>query len=298
MRRPNNLKKGDLIYIVSPAKSIDPESIYFAIKLVESWGFTAECAAHTLGKHNYFSGNDFDRISDFQLAIDHKDAKAILCARGGYGCVRVVDELNWSNFEQSPKWLIGFSDITVLHHRAQRLSIMSMHATMPLNFQMNSKEALETFRSALTGESFSIEAPLSSMNNTGIARGPLVGGNLSIIYSLLGTTDAYDFRGSILFIEDLSEQLYHIDRMLFALQKAGVFDEIKALVIGGMTDLQDTTPSFGMTYEDAILEKVKDNNVPICFNFPTGHIEDNRAMIIGAMVELEVNEQGAKLCYI
>lgn len=298
MRRPNNLKKGDLIYIVSPAKSIDPESIYFAIKLVESWGFTAECAEHTLGKHNYFSGNDFDRISDFQLAIDHKDAKAILCARGGYGCVRIVDELNWSNFEQSPKWLIGFSDITVLHHRAQRLSIMSMHATMPLNFQMNSKEALETFRSALTGESFSIEAPLSSMNNTGIARGPLVGGNLSIIYSLLGTTDAYDFRGSILFIEDLSEQLYHIDRMLFALQKAGVFDEIKALVIGGMTDLQDTTPSFGMTYEDAILEKVKDNNVPICFNFPTGHIEDNRAMIIGAMVELEVNEQGAKLCYI
>ena len=298
MRRPNNLKKGDLIYIVSPAKSIDPESIYFAIKLVESWGFTAECAAHTLGKHNYFSGSDFDRISDFQLAIDHKDAKAILCARGGYGCVRIVDELNWSNFEQSPKWLIGFSDITVLHHRAQRLSIMSMHATMPLNFQMNSKEALETFRSALTGESFSIEAPLSSMNNTGIARGPLVGGNLSIIYSLLGTTDAYDFRGSILFIEDLSEQLYHIDRMLFALQKAGVFDEIKALVIGGMTDLQDTTPSFGMTYEDAILEKVKDNNVPICFNFPTGHIEDNRAMIIGAMVELEVNEQGAKLCYI
>ena len=298
MRRPNNLEKGDLIYIVSPAKSIDPESIYFAKKLIESWGFTAECAAHTLGKHNYFSGNDTDRMSDFQLAIDHKEAKAILCARGGYGCVRIMDKLNWSNFEQSPKWLIGFSDITVMHHRAQRLSVMSMHATMPLNFQMNSKEALETFRSALTGESFSIEAPVFSMNKTGIARGPLVGGNLSIIYSLLGTTDAYDFKGSILFIEDLSEQLYHIDRMLFALQKAGVFDEIKALVIGGMTDLQDTTPSFGMTYEDAILEKVKDNNIPICFNFPTVHIEDNRAMIIGAMVELEVNEQGAKLCYI
>ena len=292
------MEKGDLIYIVSPAKSIDPESIYFAKQLIESWGFTAECAAHTLGKHNYFSGNDTDRMSDFQLAIDHKDAKAIMCARGGYGCVRIVDKLNWSNFEKSPKWLIGFSDITVLHHRAQRLSIMSIHATMPLNFQMNSKEALETFRSALTGESFSIEAPVFSMNKTGIARGPLVGGNLSIIYSLLGTTDAYDFKGSILFIEDLSEQLYHIDRMLFALQKAGVFDEIKALVIGGMTDLQDTTPSFGMTYEDAILEKVKDNNIPICFNFPTGHIEDNRAMIIGAMVELEVNEQGAKLCYI
>ena len=298
MRRPNNLEKGDLIYIVSPAKSIDPESIYFAKKLIESWGFTAECAAHTLGKHNYFSGNDTDRMSDFQLAIDHKEAKAILCARGGYGCVRIMDKLNWSNFEQSPKWLIGFSDITVMHHRAQRLSVMSMHATMPLNFQMNSKEALETFRAALIGESFSIQSPSHALNKMGIARGRLVGGNLSIIYSLLGTADVYDFKDSVLFIEDLSEQLYHIDRMLFALKKAGVFDEIKALLIGGMTDLKDTNPSFGMTYEKSILEKVKEHNFPVCFNFPTGHIEDNRAMIIGALVDLEVSPQGASLCYV
>ncbi|MBL6667883.1 MAG: LD-carboxypeptidase [Crocinitomicaceae bacterium] len=298
MRRPNNLEKGDLIYIVSPAKSIDQASVEFAKQLIESWGFIAECAAHSLGEYNYFSGNDTDRTSDFQLAIDHQEAKAILCARGGYGCVRIVDELNWSNFEQFPKWIIGFSDITVLHHRAQRLSVMSMHATMPLNFSVNSKQALETFRAALTGESFSISVPVSSLNKLGIARGRLVGGNLSIIYSLIGTTDAYDFKDSILFIEDLSEQLYHIDRMLFALKKAGVFDEIKALVIGGMTDLKDTNPSFGMTYEESILEKVKENNLPVCFNFPSGHIEDNRAMIIGAMVELEVNEQGAKLCYI
>lgn len=292
------MEKGDLIYIVSPAKSIDPESIYFAKKLIESWGFTAECAAHTLGKHNYFSGNDTDRMSDFQLAIDHKEAKAILCARGGYGCVRIMDKLNWSNFEQSPKWLIGFSDITVMHHRAQRLSVMSMHATMPLNFQMNSKEALETFRAALIGESFSIQAPSYALNKMGSARGRLVGGNLSIIYSLLGTADVYDFKDSVLFIEDLSEQLYHIDRMLFALKKAGVFDEIKALLIGGMTDLKDTNPSFGMTYEKSILEKVKEHNFPVCFNFPTGHIEDNRAMIIGALVDLEVSPQGASLCYV
>ena len=298
MRRPNNLEKGDLIYIVSPAKSIDPESIYFAKQLIESWGFIAECAAHTLGKHNYFSGNDTDRMSDFQLAIDHKEAKAVLCARGGYGCVRIMDKLNWSNFEQSPKWLIGFSDITVMHHRAQRLSVMSMHATMPLNFQMNSKEALETFRAALIGESFSIQAPSNALNKMGSARGRLVGGNLSIIYSLLGTADVYDFKDSVLFIEDLSEQLYHIDRMLFAFKKAGVLDEIKALVIGGMTDLKDTNPSFGMTYEKSILEKVKDNNFPVCFNFPTGHIEDNRAMILGAMVDLEVRPQGASLCYV
>ena len=185
-----------------------------------------------------------------------------------------------------------------MHHRTQRLSIMSMHATMPLNFVINSTDALETFRAALFGESFSIETPAYSFNNTGTAKGRLVGGNLSIIYSLLGTADVYNFKDSVLFLEDLSEQLYHIDRMLFALKKAGVFDEIKGLVIGGMTDLKDTSPSFGMTYEDSILEKVKDKNIPICFNFPTGHIEDNRAMIIGAMVELEVNDQGGKLYYI
>ena len=298
MRRPNNLEKGDLIYIVSPAKSIDPESIYFAKKLIESWGFIAECGTNTLGEYNYFSGNDIDRATDFQLAIDHKEAKAILCARGGYGCVRIMDKLNWSNFEKSPKWLIGFSDITVMHHRAQRLSVMSMHATMPLNFQMNSSEALETFRAALIGESFSIQAPPSSFNKIGSARGRLLGGNLSIVYSLLGTADAYDFKDSVLFIEDLSEQLYHIDRMLFALKKAGVFDEIKALVIGGMTDLKDTSPSFGMTYEEVILEKVKESSIPICFNFPIGHIDDNRAMIIGETVELEVGPHGASLCYV
>lgn len=298
MRRPNNLEKGDLIYIVSPAKSIDPESIYFAKKLIESWGFIAECGTNTLGEYNYFSGNDIDRAADFQLAIDHKEAKAILCARGGYGCVRIMDKLNWSNFEKSPKWLIGFSDITVMHHRAQRLSVMSMHATMPLNFQMNSREALETFRAALIGESFSIQAPPSSFNKIGSARGRLLGGNLSIVYSLLGTADAYDFKDSVLFIEDLSEQLYHIDRMLFALKKAGVFDEIKALVIGGMTDLKDTSPSFGMTYEEVILEKVKESSIPICFNFPIGHIDDNRAMIIGETVELEVGPHGASLCYV
>ena len=298
MRRPNNLEEGDLIYIVSPAKSIDPESIYYAKQLIESWGFVTEFGTNSLGEYNYFSGNDIDRAADFQSAIDHQKAKAILCARGGYGCVRIVDELNWSNFEHSPKWLIGFSDITVMHHRAQRLSVMSMHATMPLNFQMNSEQALETFRSALIGESFSIHTPSHALNKMGSARGRLVGGNLSIIYSFLGTTDAYDFKGTILFIEDLAEQLYHIDRMLFALQNSGVFDEIKALVIGGMTDLRDTSPSFGMTYEELILEKVRGSNFPICFNFPTGHIKDNRAMVIGAMAELDVAPRGASLCYV
>ena len=298
MKRPNKLKRGDLVYIVSPAKPIDKGSIDFAKTLLESWGLLVEFADHSLGNHNYFSGNDADRISDFQAAIDHEKAKAILCARGGYGCVRIVDELNWNNFEMNPKWMIGFSDITVMHHRTQRLAVMSMHATMPLNFKINTKEALATFRAALMGESFSIHVAPSSLNRLGKAKGRLLGGNLSIIYSLLGTDDAYDFNGSILFIEDLSEQLYHIDRMFFALEKAGVFKKVKALIIGGMTDLKDTTPSLGIRYEEIILEKLNGIDIPICFNFPTGHVEDNRAMIIGADAFIEVDAKGAKLCYI
>ena len=298
MKRPNNLEKGDLIYIVSPAKKIDHDSIYFARKLIESWGLRFKCAEHALGAYNYFSDDDANRAFDFQSAIDHREAKAILCARGGYGCIRIVDQLNWDNFQRSPKWLIGFSDITVMHHRAQRLSVMSLHATMPLNFKINSKQAIESLRAALMGEYFAINSPPNILNRMGTAQGRIVGGNLSIIYSLLGTADAYDFKGAILFIEDLSEQLYHLDRMLFALKKAGVFDKITALVVGGMTDLKDTSSSFGMTYEDIILEKVKDSNIPICFNFPTGHIVDNRAMIIGADARISVGPEGANLCYV
>jgi len=298
MKRPNNLKKGDLIYIVSPAKKIDHDSIYFAKKLIESWGLRSECAKHALGAYNYFSDNDANRAFDFQSAIDHQDAKAILCARGGYGCIRIVDQLNWDNFQRSPKWLIGFSDITVMHHRAQRLSVMSLHATMPLNFKTNSKKAIESFRAALMGESFTISSPPNVLNRTGTAQGRILGGNLSIIYSLLGTADAYDFTGAILFLEDLSEQLYHMDRMFFTLKKAGVFDKITALVLGGMTELKDTNSSFGMKCEDIILEKVKNNNIPVCFNFPIGHIEDNRAIIIGADARITVGPEGANLCYI
>ena len=175
---------------------------------------------------------------------------------------------------------------------------MSLHATMPLNFQFNSKQALESLRASLMGESFTIGSRPNSLNRMGAAQGRILGGNLSIIYSLLGTPDAYNFKGAILFLEDLSEQLYHVDRMFFALQKAGVFNEITALVVGGMTDLKDTSTSFGMTCEEIVLEKVKDSNIPICFNFPVGHIEDNRAMIIGANALIEVGPQGANLCYI
>jgi muramoyltetrapeptide carboxypeptidase len=175
---------------------------------------------------------------------------------------------------------------------------MSLHATMPLNFSSNSKEALSTLDAALSGKKFEINAPPSSLNKEGLASGKLIGGNLSIIFSLLGTQERFEFEEGILFLEDLSEQLYHLDRMFFALKKAGVFNKINGLIVGGMTNLKDTTPSFGMTYEEIILEKMEGIAIPICFNFPSGHIDDNRAMILGAPVEIEVNSIGVKLRYI
>ena len=298
MHKHNALAKGDLIFIVSPAKSIEAHHISHAKKIMEDWGYKVEISKHASNRRNYFSGSDNERLSDLQKALDDSKVKAIVCARGGYGSVRILDELNWSGFKTHPKWLVGFSDITVFHLRCAILGIMSLHATMPLNFASNSKEALSTLDAALSGKKFEINAPSSSFNKEGMASGKLIGGNLSIIFSLLGTKDRFDFEKGILFLEDLSEQLYHIDRMFFALKKAGIFNKINGLIIGGMTDLKDTTPSFGMTYEEIILEKMEGIAIPICFNFPSGHIDDNRAMILGAPVEIEVNSIGVKLRYV
>ena len=298
MHKPNDLSEGDLVYIVSPAKSIEAQHINHAKKTLEDWGYKVEISKHASNRCNYFSGSDNERLSDLQKVLDDPKVKAIVCARGGYGSVRILDQLNWSGFKMHPKWIVGFSDITVFHLRCAILGIMSLHATMPLNFSSNSKEALSTLDAALSGKKFEINAPPSSLNKEGVASGKLIGGNLSIIFSLLGTQERFEFEEGILFLEDLSEQLYHLDRMFFALKKAGVFNKINGLIVGGMTNLKDTTPSFGMTYEEIILEKMEGIAIPICFNFPSGHIDDNRAMILGAPVEIEVNSIGVKLRYV
>ena len=298
MHKPNDLSEGDLVYIVSPAKSIEAQHINHAKKTLEDWGYKVEISKHASNRCNYFSGSDNERLSDLQKVLDDSKVKAIVCARGGYGSVRILDQLNWSGFKMHPKWIVGFSDITVFHLRCAILGIMSLHATMPLNFSSNSKEALSTLDAALSGKKFEINAPPSSLNKEGVASGKLIGGNLSIIFSLLGTQERFEFEEGILFLEDLSEQLYHLDRMFFALKKAGVFNKINGLIVGGMTNLKDTTPSFGMTYEEIILEKMEGIAIPICFNFPSGHIDDNRAMILGAPVEIEVNSIGVKLRYV
>lgn len=288
---PPFLQKGDRIRIVAPAKAIDSILVEYAQKYLEENGFEVVIGKHTTGRWNYFSGTDDERQLDFQEALDDEDCKAILCARGGYGCVRIFDRINWAGFLRSPKWVIGFSDVTVFHHRIQAFELPSIHATMPLNFQANTPEALNSLLKALEGKENTYQFASSINNKSGKATGNVIGGNLSIVYSLLGTKDRLDCSGNILFLEDLAEQLYAVDRMFFALEKAGVFEQISGLIIGGMTDMKDTNPPTNFTIYDIILEKLRYRKIPICFDFPAGHINDNRTLILGKNATLDVTEE-------
>lgn len=298
MIQPAPLKKGDLIYITAPAKSIDEASVSFAKNFFETQGFRVEISKHCFGTFNYFSGTDEERAADLQAGIDHPEAKAIVCARGGYGCVRIVDQLQWANMLREPKWLIGFSDITVFHHRLFKLGIQSIHGTMPLNFEKNSPEALQTLVEAMTGSQKPLTWNKNPNNRIGKANGKLIGGNLSILYSLIATSDAYFFEGNILFLEDLAEHYYHLDRMFFSLRKSGILDRISGLIIGGMTDMEDTTIPFGMSTEEIVLQHFQFRKIPIAFEIPSGHIDDNRALIVGAEVELVVENELSTLSYV
>lgn len=295
IQRPPALVPGDLILLVAPAKAIEAQHIYTAREFLLNAGFKVEISTHCLGSAHYFSGSRVERQEDFQWALDHPEAKAILCARGGYGCVQLVDDLDWTSFLRMPKWIIGFSDVTVFHQRAHLLNRGSIHGTMPLNFSENSDESLQTLLGALRGEAYSILAPAHPHNIQMDAEGILIGGNLSIVYALLGTNDQIDFEGKILFIEDVGEHLYAIDRMFYALKKSGALAKIKGLIVGGMTDMKDTAVPFGISLEELIQGHIAPLNIPLCFGFPAGHLVDNRALRFGDRVHLSVNSQGCRL---
>lgn len=298
MQAPVSLQPGDLVYLCAPAKAIEENYIQDAENWLKSIGLRSERSAHIGGRHHYFSGTTLERLADLQAGLDHPEAKAIWSMRGGYGCVQLVDGLQWAQFIREPKWLIGFSDVCVLHHKIQSLGFQSIHATMGLNLQKNSVEAKATLQDLLSGKKHEFNFAPSKFNQIGKAKGKLIGGNLSIIFSLLATPDRYDFSESILFIEDLAEHLYHIDRMMFALKKQGALDQIQGLIIGGMTDLEDTDVPFGNTIEEIILSHFTYRKIPICFDFPAGHIDDNRALKLGADIELNVNNSEVSLSYL
>jgi muramoyltetrapeptide carboxypeptidase len=289
------LQKGDLIAIVAPAKAIEARLVLDAKAFFETHGYRVVLGEHCLGTHDYFSGTDEQRTSDFQKAIDNPEIKAIVCARGGYGCIRILDRINWAGMLRDPKWIVGFSDATVFHQRMQKFELKSIHATMPLNFAENTEIAMNTMLDALQGKQTEIQILSHQYNKRGNAVGKLIGGNFSILYSMLGTDDQPEYADTILFIEDLSEQLYHLDRMFYAFAKAGILNRINGLIVGGMTNMKDTGTSIGMSLQQIILSHFEYRKIPIVFDFPAGHIEDNRALIFGTKVELRVDELAVNL---
>lgn len=289
MTQPQALNKGDKVAIVSTARKITESELGYAVQTLNGWGLDVVIGEHLFNEDHQFSGTDEQRTMDFQKALDDDSIKAIICARGGYGTVRIIDRLDFSKFEQKPKWVVGYSDVTVLHsHIAQSLGIETIHGTMPINFESNSKEALESLRCALFGEQLFYEFGSHSFNRTGSCEGEIVGGNLSILYSLMGSPSDVDTTGKILFLEDLDEYLYHIDRMMINLKRSGKLSNLAGLIVGGMTEMNDNTVPFGKSAEEIIKEAVQYYNYPVCFGFPAGHISDNRALIMNKKANLVV----------
>lgn len=292
---PERLIKGDWVYLTAPAKAIAEKDVLAAKEWLMNQGFHVEVAKNCLGQHHYFSGTDQERTTDFQEGLDNPKYKAILCARGGYGCARIVEELDWTQFAQHPKWIIGFSDVTVFHHKTLSLGIQSIHSTMAFGIQKNTPFSLTSLSSLLFKGEVTVVSTPHPLNRLGSARGRLIGGNLTIVYSLLATQLKLDFRDNILFIEEVGEHVYKIDRMLQTLEMNGVFDQISGLVVGGITEPEDTTPPFGKDIETLICERVKHRDIPVCFGFPAGHGEENHAMCLGSNVVFETHSTGASL---
>lgn len=296
--RPLNLKPGDSIGICSPARKIPAEDIESAITMIEEQGFFPVMGKNMFNAHHQFSGTDEERAEDLQGFLDDPNIKAVLFARGGYGTMRIIDKLDWTEFNKNPKWLIGYSDITVLHsHVHNVLNVETLHATMPINFGKDADSTGTLFK-AVTGHAMIHEAVNdegSVRNRPGTATAPIIGGNLSLIFALQGSVSDLDTSGKILFLEDIDEYLYHVDRMMLSLKRAGKLKNLAGLVIGGMTDMKDNAIPFGQTAEEIIEAHVAEYNYPVCYYFPAGHDYQNYALPLGRKVHLHVEESLAKI---
>ena len=297
MIQPLFLKPGDRVAIAAPARKISQQELAPAVKLLQSWGLKVVIPEHLFDEENQFAGSDDTRAALMQHLLDAPDIRAVFCARGGYGTVRIIDRLDFSNFAQSPKWLVGYSDITVLHsHIHRHLGIETLHATMPINISdkelRHPSPAVETMRRQMFGESLEYACPAHKLNRTGKATGLLVGGNLSMLYSLCGSESDIDTAGKILFIEDLDEYLYHIDRMMMNLKRCGHLAHLAGLVVGQMSDMHDNSIPFGRTAEEIVRDAVAEYGYPVCFNFPAGHNgTENLALKLGHPTRLTVSAE-------
>jgi muramoyltetrapeptide carboxypeptidase len=297
MKIPPYLTKGDTVGILATARKIDKETIDPAIKLLKSWGLNV-VVGKTVGlDNNQLAGQDWQRATDFQDMLDNPTISAIWCAKGGYGTVRMIDRIDFTKFKKKPKWFIGFSDATVLHSHINNMDIATLHAIMAISVAHATPDAIETFRKSLFGEKLAYSIPAHKFNKPGKATGELVGGNLSVLYSIMGSRSEVDYKGKILFIEDLDEYLYHIDRMMMNLERNGYFKNVKGIIIGGMTKMRDNDILWGHDALEIIQDITKEYKIPICFNFPAGHIQDNRALVFGKEITMDVSTTGTKITF-
>ncbi len=289
---PSYLNPGDRIRIVSPAGKVKKEKVLPGIELLRDEGYEVVVGRHVFDKHFQYAGTDHQRASDLQEAICDQQAKAIICARGGYGTVRVIERVDFTPLLENPRWLVGFSDITVLHARLNKLGIATVHGSMPGFFLENKKPTRSFFslKELLTSGKSQISVGAHPLNRAGTCSGELVGGNLSLIYSLQGTPWQLENAGKILLIEDLSEYLYHIDRMMQNLRMSGLLKGLAGLVVGAFTEMKDNDSPFGKSVYEIIYDAVSDYDFPVCFDAPVGHIPRNLALMLGSTYQLEVSE--------
>ncbi len=301
MEQRLKLRVGDRVALAAPARAVSPDEMAPAIAMLKSWGLEVEVPDGLYERQGQLAGSDSHRAALMQRLLDDERVRAIFCCRGGYGTVRIIDQLDFSHFAKNPKWIVGYSDITVLHsHIHRHLSLPTLHATMPINFGSSPTPATESLRRCLFDEpqqAVDYGWEPTALNRSGSATAPVVGGNLSILYSLMGSPSQIDTRGKILLIEDLDEYLYHIDRMMMNLKRNGMLDDLAALVVGGLTDMHDNTTPWGHRAEEIVVEAVQGHHYPVVFGAPFGHLGDNNlALPMGLKCTLEVSN--SKKCRI
>lgn len=288
----NYLKLGSKVAIVAPARKVTPNQMEFAINWLEEKGFVPVVDDRLYSVDHIFAGSDDVRASILQEYLDDDNIDAIWFARAGYGCIRIIDKIDFTHFVKHPKWIVGFSDATVFHGKLSRLGCQSIHASMPFFLENKSTEALQSLYDALTGKELSYQIAWNPLNRVWEMEGEIVGGNLSVLYGMIGSNTFPETEGKILFIEDVDEYIYHIDRMMHALKRAGKLSNLKGLVVGGLTQIHDNADPFGKSVEEVIAEAVSEYDYPLCFNFPAGHYSDNRAIILGKEMRLQVATSG------
>lgn len=297
MIRPDFLQKDDTILLISPAGKITQQEVFPTVTLLENWGLNVKIAPHSFSENYRFAGTDAERLSDMQMALDDANVKAIYCNRGGYGSIRIINKLKFTAFMKKPKWLIGFSDITVFHsYFNTMLKCETLHAPMPVNLSKFAvpKPTIENFRKALFGEALQYQISPHALNVFGEATGELVGGNLATLCNLIGTSLSYTTKGKILFIEDVDEPIHKIDQFLWALKFSGKLASLNGLIVGSFTNI-DTRPEFGKSVEELIYEAVVPYGYPVAFGFPVGHSSQNYSLYIGHKVSLKVAQEESSL---